>query len=67
MFLDLRRLRHLRLRKSVDTVKLMEPLTVYNEEVTGPEHAMRHHVAQSGRRIAPPFEFGRRAPGRGRA
>ena len=27
-------------QQSVDTVKLMEPLTVYNEEVTGPQHAL---------------------------
>src|ERR1700761_6282831 len=29
-----------RYQQSVDTVKLMEPLTVYNEEVTGPQHAL---------------------------
>jgi pyruvate dehydrogenase (quinone) len=29
-------LRGVRYQQSVDTVKLMEPLTVYNEEVTGP-------------------------------
>src|ERR1700744_3220278 len=33
-------LRGVRFQQSVDTVKLMEPLTVYNEEVTGPEHAV---------------------------
>src|SRR5579871_636955 len=33
-------LRGIRYQQSVDTVKLMEPLTVYNEEVTGPEHAI---------------------------
>jgi pyruvate dehydrogenase (quinone) len=33
-------LRGVRYQQSVDTVKLMEPLTVYNEEVTGPEHAV---------------------------
>src|SRR6202451_3183972 len=33
-------LRGVRYQQSVDTVKLMEPLTVYNEEVTGPEHAI---------------------------
>jgi pyruvate dehydrogenase (quinone) len=33
-------LRGVRYQQSVDTVKLMEPFTVYNEEVTGPEHAI---------------------------
>jgi pyruvate dehydrogenase (quinone) len=33
-------LRGIRYQQSVDTVKLMEPLTVYNEEVTGPQHAI---------------------------
>ena len=33
-------LRGVRYQQSVDTVKLMEPLTVYSEEVTGPEHAI---------------------------
>jgi pyruvate dehydrogenase (quinone) len=33
-------LRGMRYQQGVDTVKLMEPLTVYNEEVTGPEHAL---------------------------
>jgi pyruvate dehydrogenase (quinone) len=33
-------LRGVRYQQSVDTVKLMEPLTVYNEEVTGPQHAV---------------------------
>ena len=33
-------LRGVRYQQSVDTVKLMDPLTVYNEEVTGPEHAI---------------------------
>lgn len=33
-------LRGVRYQQSVDTLKLMEPLTVYNEEVTGPEHAI---------------------------
>ena len=33
-------LRGVRYQQSVDTVKLMEPLTIYNEEVTGPEHAI---------------------------
>jgi pyruvate dehydrogenase (quinone) len=33
-------LRGARYQQSVDTVKLMEPLTVYNEEVTGPQHAI---------------------------
>jgi pyruvate dehydrogenase (quinone) len=33
-------LRGVRYQQSVDTVKLMEPLAVYNEEVTGPEHAI---------------------------
>jgi pyruvate dehydrogenase (quinone) len=29
-----------RYQQGIDTVKLMEPLAVYNEEVTGPEHAL---------------------------
>ncbi len=33
-------LRGVRYQQGVDTVRLMEPLTVYNEEVTGPEHAI---------------------------
>jgi pyruvate dehydrogenase (quinone) len=33
-------LRGVRYQQSVDTVKLMEPLAVYNEEVTGPQHAV---------------------------
>jgi pyruvate dehydrogenase (quinone) len=33
-------LRGVRYQHGVDTVKLMEPLAVYNEEVTGPEHAV---------------------------
>jgi pyruvate dehydrogenase (quinone) len=33
-------LRGVRYQQGVNTVKLMEPLTVYNEEVTGPEHAI---------------------------
>src|SRR5580692_4601823 len=33
-------LRGVRYQQGVDTVKLMEPLTVYNEEVTGPEHGI---------------------------
>jgi pyruvate dehydrogenase (quinone) len=33
-------LRGVRYQQGVDTIKLMEPLTVYNEEVTGPEHAV---------------------------
>jgi pyruvate dehydrogenase (quinone) len=33
-------LRGVRYQQGVDTVRLMEPLTVYNEEVTGPEHAL---------------------------
>jgi pyruvate dehydrogenase (quinone)/pyruvate decarboxylase len=33
-------LRGVRYQQSVDTVRLMEPLTVYNEEVTGPQHAV---------------------------
>jgi pyruvate dehydrogenase (quinone) len=33
-------LRGVRYQQGVDTVKLMEPLTIYNEEVTGPEHAL---------------------------
>jgi pyruvate dehydrogenase (quinone) len=33
-------LRGMRYQQGIDTVKLMEPLTVYNEEVTGPEHAV---------------------------
>lgn len=33
-------LRGVRYQQGVDTVKLKEPLTVYNEEVTGPEHAV---------------------------
>ena len=33
-------LRGVRYQQGVDTVKLMEPLAVYNEEVTGPEHAV---------------------------
>ncbi len=33
-------LRGVRYQQSVDTVRLMDPLTVYNEEVTGPEHAI---------------------------
>src|ERR1700728_3229430 len=32
--------RGVRYQQGVDTVKLMEPLAVYNEEVTGPEHAI---------------------------
>lgn len=33
-------LRGVRYQQSVDTVELMEPLAVYNQEVTGPEHAI---------------------------
>ena len=33
-------LRGVRFQQGIDTVKLMEPLAVYNEEVTGPEHAI---------------------------
>lgn len=33
-------LRGVRYQQGVDTVKLMEPLATYNEEVTGPEHAL---------------------------
>ena len=33
-------LRGVRYQQGVDTVKLMDRLTVYNEEVTGPEHAL---------------------------
>ena len=33
-------LRGVRYQQGIDTVKLMEPLAVYNEEVTGPEHAL---------------------------
>lgn len=33
-------LRGLRYQQGIDTVKLMEPLAVCNEEVTGPEHAL---------------------------
>ena len=33
-------LRGVRYQQGVNTVTLMEPLTVYNEEVTGPEHAI---------------------------
>ena len=33
-------LRGVRYQQGVDTVKLMEPLAVYNEEVTGPGHAI---------------------------
>jgi pyruvate dehydrogenase (quinone) len=33
-------LRGVRYQQGVDTVSLMQPLTVYNEEVTGPEHAI---------------------------
>lgn len=33
-------LRGVRFQQGIDTVKLMEPLAVYNEEVTGPEHAV---------------------------
>jgi pyruvate dehydrogenase (quinone) len=33
-------LRGVRFQQSIDTVKLMEPLATYNEEVTGPEHAL---------------------------
>jgi pyruvate dehydrogenase (quinone) len=33
-------LRGVRYQQNVDTVKLMEPLAVYNEEVTGPQHAV---------------------------
>jgi pyruvate dehydrogenase (quinone) len=33
-------LRGVRYQQGIDTVKLMEPLSVYNEEVTGPEHAL---------------------------
>src|SRR5580693_5576184 len=33
-------LRGVRYQQGVDTVMLMEPLAVYNEEVTGPEHAI---------------------------
>ena len=32
--------RGVRYQQGIDTVKLMEPLAVYNEEVTGPEHAI---------------------------
>ena len=35
-------LRGVRYQQSVDTVKLMEPLTVYNEEVTGPGARYSH-------------------------
>jgi pyruvate dehydrogenase (quinone) len=33
-------LRGVRYQQGVDTVRLMQPLAVYNEEVTGPEHAL---------------------------
>jgi pyruvate dehydrogenase (quinone) len=33
-------LRGVRYQQGVNTTQLMEPLTVYNEEVTGPEHAI---------------------------
>jgi pyruvate dehydrogenase (quinone) len=33
-------LRGVRYQQGVDTVKLMDPLATYNEEVTGPEHAL---------------------------
>ena len=33
-------LRGVRYQQGIDTLKLMEPLAVYNEEVTGPEHAL---------------------------
>lgn len=33
-------LRGVRYQQAIDTVKLMEPLATYNEEVTGPEHAL---------------------------
>jgi pyruvate dehydrogenase (quinone) len=33
-------LRGVRYQQGVDTIQLMAPLTVYNEEVTGPEHAI---------------------------
>jgi pyruvate dehydrogenase (quinone)/pyruvate decarboxylase len=33
-------LRGVRFQQGIDTVKLMEPLATYNEEVTGPEHAL---------------------------
>jgi pyruvate dehydrogenase (quinone) len=33
-------LRGVRYQQGVNTVELMQPLTVYNEEVTGPEHAI---------------------------
>jgi pyruvate dehydrogenase (quinone) len=33
-------LRGVRYQQGVDTVKLMDPFAVYNEEVTGPEHAI---------------------------
>ena len=33
-------LKGLRYQQGVNTVELMRPLTVYNEEVTGPEHAL---------------------------
>jgi pyruvate dehydrogenase (quinone) len=33
-------LRGVRFQQGVDTVKLMEPLATYNEEVTGPQHAL---------------------------
>jgi len=33
-------LRGVRFQQGIDPTKLMEPLTVYNEEVTGPEHAV---------------------------
>jgi pyruvate dehydrogenase (quinone) len=33
-------LRGVRYQQGVNSVQLMEPLTVYNEEVTGPEHAI---------------------------
>ena len=33
-------LRGVRYQQGINTVELMQPLTVYNEEVTGPEHAI---------------------------
>jgi pyruvate dehydrogenase (quinone) len=63
-------LRGVRYQQSVDTVKLMEPLTIYNEEVTGPEQAvtrakrwLQHSVRGAVRpmvpnaQMAPPLVF----------
>jgi pyruvate dehydrogenase (quinone) len=42
-------LRGVRYQQGVDTVKLMDPLAVYNEEVTGPEHAILSQTGHAAR------------------